>query len=231
MSGNGGAIAIAKVIAASPSLVHFRWASVRANVDGGVAIGTAISSIHLPLIQTLDLSDNSFGEVGGLALAKALGNLPHLLDLNISDTGMECSLDDVFEALTGTAPNLRVLKINDNEINDVKALIGCLRSKPLLESLSLEGNEVASVGATKICEVLKASCPLLSYINLSTNEIMGLGGKAVADLLGGRGVEVNLNDNALRASVVELLEERVKLLDMGDNREDDDEEVDEEEDD
>ena len=77
-----------------------------------------------------------------MALAKALVNKPLLTELNLSDTGVETSLDDILEALCGTAPHLKVLKLNDNEINDATILSKCLAFKKELEELSVEGNEL-----------------------------------------------------------------------------------------
>jgi Ran GTPase-activating protein 1 len=85
MSGNGGALALVRVLAASPGLVDFRFATTRAGREGSAAVATALA--HCPALMRLDLSDNTFAGEGGLALAASLRGMRQLEFLNLRDTG------------------------------------------------------------------------------------------------------------------------------------------------
>ena len=65
MQDDGGAIHIARVVERSPLLEDFRLSSTRCKNDGGVALGTALGKFHN--LRKLEISDNSFGSVGGEA--------------------------------------------------------------------------------------------------------------------------------------------------------------------
>ena len=51
----------------SPSLTDFRFSATRCGREGCVEIGTALKKC--PLLVRVDLSDNTWGEEGGVALA------------------------------------------------------------------------------------------------------------------------------------------------------------------
>ena len=88
MQDDGGGIHIARVVERSPLLEDFRLSSTRCKNDGGVALGTALGKFHN--LRKLEISDNSFGSVGGEALAKAIaGGQPHLTHLDLKDLSFE----------------------------------------------------------------------------------------------------------------------------------------------
>ena len=68
MQDDGGGIHIARVVELSPHLQDFRLSSTRCKNDGGVALGKALAKCSK--LRRLDLGDNSFGAVGGVALAQ-----------------------------------------------------------------------------------------------------------------------------------------------------------------
>jgi Ran GTPase-activating protein 1 len=74
MSGNGGALAVADVVAASPHLADFRFGSSRGGNDGGVALAAALAAAGGSL-RRVDLEDNTFGVRGARALGATLGAL------------------------------------------------------------------------------------------------------------------------------------------------------------
>lgn len=84
MSGNGGAVAIAAVVRASPLLEDFRFSSTRVGVEGGMAFAEALK--FTPHLKRLDLNDNTFGADVGVALGAVLREKRELEVVNLGDT-------------------------------------------------------------------------------------------------------------------------------------------------
>lgn len=147
MSGSGGAIAVADIVAASPDLAEFRFSSSRGGREGGIALAAALASTRK--LQRLDVSDNMFGLPGSLALCRMLAGpaSAHLRELNLSDIGMG---DVGAEAL---AQNL--------------AQSSCVGA---LQSLALVANDIGPKGAKHVASVLPL-LPALKTLRLEENEL------------------------------------------------------------
>ncbi|ETN03148.1 hypothetical protein PPTG_16120 [Phytophthora nicotianae INRA-310] len=76
MSGDGGAIALAKLLPLSPALKDLRFSATRAQREGSLTFAKALAS--LTKLEKLDLSDNTFKAQGGEAIAAAVKNMPNL---------------------------------------------------------------------------------------------------------------------------------------------------------
>jgi Ran GTPase-activating protein 1 len=82
MSGSDGAIAIARVVEASPDLEYFRFSSSRGGQEGGEALAKALETSKL---QHLDLHDNTLGVDTGKMLARWLLKQTNLTYLDLGD--------------------------------------------------------------------------------------------------------------------------------------------------
>lgn len=163
MSGNGGAIAIADMVAASPALRDFRFSSSRGGNDGGVALAKALR--HTPLLEALDLEDNTFGLPGARAMGATLasgaaGNLRHL---NLADTatGDEGAAALASGIVRGCAARLEVLKLGANELTSedgpgAAAVARCLRRLTSLRLFDVSDNpDLGDVGARMLARAVR----------------------------------------------------------------------------
>lgn len=162
MSGSGGAIALADVVAASPHLEDFRFASSRGGGPGAVALAQALAGTRR--LRRLDLHDNIFAAEGGAALAAMLRGpaSANLLELDVSDILLKNSgARALASALvrSGCAGRLQVLGIAANEIGGrvgTAAVTRLLRRLTGLRVLRLEENELESDGLRAIAAALPA---------------------------------------------------------------------------
>lgn len=99
---------------------------------------------HSPLLQTLDMQDNTFTEFGSRALAEVLSNWPSLKELGVSDCllSAEGSLG-LAKELVRYADNLETLRLQYNEIDEkgLATLLSAVEANlKKLKLLELNGN-------------------------------------------------------------------------------------------
>lgn len=115
MIGDEGSFHMSTLLLQCPLIENLRWASVRARGKGLLKLAESLSS--LKNLKILDLSDNTFGYAGGMALAESLRHTRSLEILNLSDISAGSSLGEILKSVS-ELPNLKILKLNDNEIED-----------------------------------------------------------------------------------------------------------------
>lgn len=242
MSGDGGAVALARLLPLSPSLRDLRFSATRAQRAGSLEFAKALSSLER--LERLDLSDNTFKAAGGVAIAAALTRQRGLVAVNFRDAGLE---DDgvtaIAQALAGNAVAARVLTTLDVSGNDLtadsmRAFAHAVRKFPRLQELKLEENEIGSRGAKMLARVLRTHAPALETLVASVNEIGASGATALAAAVAAKTafVRLELDGNAISADgvarIVALLEASKKrdvlgsLEDNDEDGDDDDEDED-----
>ncbi|KAG7376815.1 RAN GTPase-activating protein 2 [Phytophthora boehmeriae] len=200
MSGDGGAVALAKLLPLSPELTDLRFSATRAQREGSLAFATAMASLHK--LEKLDLSDNTFKAEGARAIAKAVKGSPNLVDVNfrdaaLEDEGMVAIADALREG--GAAAGIATLDVSGNDLTaeSMPALARTLRSCTALRVLQVEENELGSKGAKELAKGLKTSSPALEKVVGNVNEIGASGAlalvKAVADKMAFASLEVDGN--------------------------------------
>ncbi|KAJ3088013.1 hypothetical protein HK100_008177 [Physocladia obscura] len=96
-----------------------------------------------PLIEVLDLQDNTFTKPGSLALVAALPSWPNLTTLNIGDCLLGKAGSKAFlRAITPIAPKLESLiyTFNEMDLAGAQLIPGMLANKPQVHVLHLNGN-------------------------------------------------------------------------------------------
>jgi Ran GTPase-activating protein (RanGAP) involved in mRNA processing and transport len=113
-------------------------------------------------MQRLDLTDNSFGGEGSEVLASALAQYHSLREVSLRD----CSLEfeggrRIIEALAALDAPLCKVDLCGNELSSlcVEPLVGLLHSKPTIQYLGLDENELSSDGVKLLASELKVSTP------------------------------------------------------------------------
>ncbi|KAI9908173.1 hypothetical protein PsorP6_004423 [Peronosclerospora sorghi] len=241
MSGDGGAIALAKLLPLSPALKNLRFSATRAQRAGSLAFATALAS--LKQLEKLDLSDNTFKTQGAKAIALAVKTMPNLMEINFRDAALE---DDGVVAIAdalregGAAKILTALDISGNDLTakSMSVLGRMLHVSDALRVLQVEENEIGSKGAKAIAKALKIGSPALEKVVANVNEIRASGAialiKAVVDKEAF--AKLNIDGNLISAegvanidSLLESLDKRNMLGSLEDNEEDEEDEDDEEE--
>ncbi|KAG6946444.1 hypothetical protein JG687_00016700 [Phytophthora cactorum] len=219
MSGDGGAIALAKLLPLSPALKDLRFSATRAQREGSLTFAKALAS--LKKLEKLDLSDNTFKAQGGEAIAAAVKNMPNLVEVNLRDAAIE---DDGLVAIAGAlreggaAKALTTLDVSGNDLTaeGMLALGQMLRESAVLRVLQVEENEIGSKGAKIIAKALKVGSPALEKVVANVNEIGASGAlalvKAVVDKKAF--VKLDIDGNQISAdgvaSIESLLESKNK---------------------
>jgi len=241
MSGDGGALALAKLLAECPCLQDLRFSGTRALRPGSLAVAKALQE-HKTMVR-LDLADNVFPEEGGLELAKALEDQPSLNWLSLRDCGMEDEAGKaVLSALCASAPGLRHLDLSGNDLTVECAplLAQVVLTHPKLTSILYEENELESKGAKLLANALKreGSVPALTHLQLNSCMIQGKAAVAITtSLFEMPSLEkLELNGNQISAARLEELRHSLQAMgklqvlgDMDENEEDEDEEEEEDE--
>ncbi|KAJ3121363.1 hypothetical protein HK100_012406 [Physocladia obscura] len=96
-----------------------------------------------PLIEVLDLQDNTFTKPGSIALAAALPSWPNLTTLNVGDCLLGKAGSKVFlRAITPIAPKLESLiyTFNEMDLAGAQLIPAMLANKPQVRVLHLNGN-------------------------------------------------------------------------------------------
>ena len=153
MAGASGAIALADIVARSPHLRDFMFASSRGGPAGGVALARALA--HTPALQRLCLRDNMLQAGTCAALAASLPGLPALRHLDLGDIQMGGpGLAALAEGLRAApaAPHLTHLDVscNDLQARDAAVLGALLPHLPALATLRAQENEFGSSGAVAL---------------------------------------------------------------------------------
>ncbi|KAF9778712.1 hypothetical protein BJ322DRAFT_1014467 [Thelephora terrestris] len=143
---DGSSEAWAEAFAAHGSLVEVRMPQNGIRMDGIANLAHGLA--RCPNLEYLDLQDNTFGEVGSVAMADALSVWTELTFLNFSD----CVLSNEGEGVSaitetianGSNPKLQTLQLQNNNMEtDSFALLAEGISKlPSLKRLELQWNEV-----------------------------------------------------------------------------------------
>lgn len=239
MSGDGGAIALARLLPLSPALRDLRFSATRAQRAGSLEFAKALSSLHK--LERVDLSDNTFKAEGGVAIAAALKQQSNLAEVNLRDASIE---DDgmvaIAKALSGSAAAAALTSLdvsgNDLTANSMRALAQAVRKLSNLRSLKVEENEIGSRGAKVLARAIKTHAPRLETLVASVNEISTSGAKALAEAVADKAAfaRLDIDGNAISAegvdAIVALLESKKKSDVLG-SLEDNDEDGEEDEDD
>jgi len=143
---DGSSAAWAAAFAAHGSLVEVRMPQNGIRMDGIANLAGGLA--HCPHLEYLDLQDNTFGEDGSIAMAKALPAWTELTFLNFSD----CVLSNEGEGVSaviktiaiGSNPKLQTLQLQNNnmEIGSFAILAKGIPKLPSLKTLELQWNEV-----------------------------------------------------------------------------------------
>lgn len=235
MSGDDGAVAVAKLVDGAPGLVDFRFSGTRAGRTGSLAIATSLKPLNK--LVKLDLVDNVLGEQGGAAIATFLSHAkPPLKHLDLRD----CSLGDEGFAPIATALieaetiALMVLDVSGNELTAESAKALPVRIVANLETLAIEENELGSAGALELASVIMRTNPnaRLTTVIASSNEIGSKAAVAICRVLAAACPNlqtVQLDANCLKSAALEqlsdiLAEGVLGSMDENDEDADDDDE-------
>ncbi|KAI3890405.1 hypothetical protein MKX03_028227, partial [Papaver bracteatum] len=141
MTGDEGAVHIAKVVEGSPALEDFRCSSTSLGEKGGISLVEAIQKCSN--LKKIDLSDNMFGVKAGVALSKALSSHAGLTEIYLSGL----NLGD-----EGAIALLEVLDLAGNAITPAaaSALAACIAAKESLAKLKLSKNKLKDEGTILI---------------------------------------------------------------------------------
>ena len=134
-------------------------------------------------LQTLDLSSNSIGSEGAVALAEVLRCCTNLKTLNLRDTGIGSDCVVTLAEGLKCCTNLRTLDLSYNSIglDGAVALVKVLKCCANLQTLNLSDNGIGSDGVVALAEGLKC-CTNLQTLALSYNSI---GSDGAVTLAGG----------------------------------------------
>eukprot|EP00177_Eucheuma_denticulatum_P004900 GFKZ01008906.1.p1 GENE.GFKZ01008906.1~~GFKZ01008906.1.p1 ORF type:complete len:459 (-),score=93.13 GFKZ01008906.1:459-1835(-) len=232
-----GSVALAPVVENSPSLTDFRFSSLRLGRDGAVRICQALEPRVGLTIVKLNLSDNTFGEEGAEALAKALSHAPQLEELLLRDDMLgDDGITKICKLLVNGAPVLKVLDVSGNEIGvDGANMLGKLIGAGRLRVVLAEDNEMGNTGATRLAKGI-SDVAVLEELNLSSCEIGGRGGLALARAVGKVEalVKLTLDGNEIPGEAVseitDCLGEKLGAMDDNDDEAEDDDDEDDEDD-
>ena len=148
--------------------------------DGAVALVEGLK--FCTNLQTLNLSANSIGSDGVVALAEGLNSCTNLQTLNLS--GNSIGSDGAVALAEGLkfCTNLQTLNLSANSIGSggAVALAEGLKSCTNLQTLNLSGNSIGSGGAVALAEGLKC-CTNLQTLDLSYNSFGSDGAVALAE--------------------------------------------------
>ncbi|KAI9349714.1 putative Ran GTPase activator [Obelidium mucronatum] len=126
-----------------PNLIELRLPQNGIRPDG-ISVLLEALRVSCPLLQILDVQDNTFTKEGSKALAKSLPSWPHLRILNIGDCLLGKAGSKIFfKALAPPqSPLLETLiyTFNEMDLEGAKLIPAALANKPRLSTLHLNGN-------------------------------------------------------------------------------------------
>ncbi|POM67159.1 hypothetical protein PHPALM_16886 [Phytophthora palmivora] len=146
--------------------------------DGATQLAEAISK--QPNLQYLKLRDASLCAEGAEKVAKALAsNKIQLVELDLSGNELADEGIASLAPLLKSQSSLKVLRLDENEVTSegLKKFVAALStdSLPVLEELSLCGNEITAKGAIAVVDTFVPSKPALTRLELDTNMISDKG--------------------------------------------------------
>jgi large subunit ribosomal protein L31/Ran GTPase-activating protein 1 len=212
MSGDEGALSIARVLARCPALEEFRMVSSRVGAEGGRALVAALAGLHGGALRALDLHDNPLTEEVAGEVAPLLAAHPQIRALVLTDTCLgDAGVAAVAAALCGgAAPALERLELALNEVAPAgaAALAAALAGRPALRALVLRENELECAGAVALAAALR-TLPALEALDLSANQLRRRGALAVARAVAALPAlaSLELDDNEISDAGVDALRE------------------------
>lgn len=154
---NDGITPLAASFAAMGTMKVIRVFQNGINKEGIIALAEALGANTD--LEVLDVNDNTVKAEGSKAIAAVLPKLTKLKTLDVGDCLMTNEgVLALAEALENSCPDLEVLNLVFNEIEDdgAIALAKALANKTKLKTLELDGNEIHSAGLDAIKSVLAA---------------------------------------------------------------------------
>ena len=135
-------------------------------------------------LQTLDLSSNSIGSDGAVALAEGLECCTNLQTLDLSYNSIGSGSAESLAKGLKCCTNLKTLNLRKNRIgsDSAVALAKVLKCCANLQTLNLSGNSIGSDGAVALAEGLEC-CTNLQTLDLSYNSIGSGGAESLAKVL------------------------------------------------
>ena len=148
--------------------------------DGAVALADVLKCCTN--LKTLNLSGNYIGSDGAVALAEGLKCCTNLQTLNLMDNIIGLDGAEALAKVLKCCANLQTLNLRDNGIGSdgVVALAEGLECCANLQTLDLSYNSIGSDGAVALAGGLKC-CTNLKTLNLSGNYIGSDGAVALAE--------------------------------------------------
>ena len=180
MSGDGGAVAVAKIIAENVMLKDLRFSATRSMKPGCKTIAEAISTLRN--LVRLDVSDNVFGKKAGTILADAVKNNPGLTFLNLRDSGLEEEGSIAFiAAVSESGLKVEYLDLSGNEVSmDVlETSERPLSALTSIKELLLDDNEFGSDGAEVLARVIRR-LNSLTYLSVCFCDLTAAGAYRIA---------------------------------------------------
>jgi len=238
MSGSGGAVAAAAIVAKCDKLEDFRMSSSRVQPDGGLELIKALSSKGATL-RKLNLSDSMLDEECTEELVAGLQKFTKLTDLILRDTGVD--KDAIIEVLSdpSVVPELAVLDLSGLELeaDDAEAVGKLLVARPRLRKVWLDDNELESDGLVKFClAATDRSAPsMIELVSAQSSQVGQRGAIALIKFaLAHKSVKrVELNDNQIAEAAVEKIQsmlEKAGRADILGNLDENADDMDEDED-
>lgn len=202
--------------------------STRVGREGSVAISKALQKAKR--LRHLNIGDNTFGSEGAAALVELIEGAEALEEIILRDISVEeDDMVKILKAVARSSANIKVLDISTNELTAeiAPAIVEMLRSKPSLEKLYVEENELGNVGVTTIAiDGLSEEINLnLTEIHLADNQIGTKGAKIIGERAKAlpKLTRIDLNSNTIKTDAVDELTEMLAdiLGDMDENDPDD----------
>lgn len=180
MSGDGGAVAVAKIISENVMLKDLRFSATRSMKPGCKAIAEAISTLRN--LVRLDVSDNVFGKKAGTILADAVKNNPDLTFLNLRDSGLEEEGSIAFiAAISEGGLKVEYLDLSGNEVSTdvLETSERPLSALTSIKELLLDDNEFCSDGAEVLAKVVRR-LNSLTYLSVCFCDLTAAGAYRIA---------------------------------------------------
>ncbi|XP_041939538.1 ran GTPase-activating protein 1b [Alosa sapidissima] len=154
---NEGATALAKAFQLMRSLEEVHMPQNGINHQGVTALAGAMQ--HNPDLRVLNLNDNTFTKRGALPMAQALRHLRNVQVINFGDCLVRSEgAIAIAAALREGLPILKELNLSFGELSEAAALVvaRCVKDKPQLEKLDLNGNCFGEEGCEAVREALES---------------------------------------------------------------------------
>ena len=235
MSGDEGAIAIARIVRCCPQLKNFQFSTTRTKHKGCLEIAEALASLETNRFEVLDLSDNSFGGPCVAPLGSFLARQSSMTALFLRDSGIgEVGLDSLAPSMIMSgAPMIKLdLSGNDFETECGNALVSIVsKFAPTLEELYLDDNCFESEVGSALAKCI-AKCSKLRILHVNNCELTALGAYRLARAVSSipTFITLEMDGNMICGSGVEAIETLMnsagkRLVEMEDNDDDGDDDL------